>query len=104
MGLWVISCWGFTLLFVCSASGVWFYKPILILLWFGVFRFLFFIEREFHDQVTMFMASYAYERDLLVIDALDPFLISEFKTYGFWEFFEHIHLYTYSCIRCISPF
>jgi hypothetical protein len=85
LDLWVIFFLGFALLFVGSTFGVWFNKPFLILLWFGFFRFLFFIQGAFPDQVTMFMASSTSEGDLFIIDVLDPFLIPEFKEYGFKE-------------------
>jgi hypothetical protein len=102
--LWDISCLGFALLFVGSVSVVWFNKSIIILLWFGIFHFLLFIKREFPDQVAMFVASSASEGDLFILDVLDPFLILEFEAYCFWECSRHIHLYAYSCVRCVSPF
>jgi hypothetical protein len=52
----------------------------------------------------MFMASSTFEWDLLVVDALYPFLILEFQDYGFWECPRNIHLYADPCIGGISPF
>jgi hypothetical protein len=100
--LWVISCLGFSLFFVGSASGVWFNKPVFILLWFGVFRFLFFIKREFLDQMNMFMAPSTSEGDLLIIDVLDPFLIPEFETY-YWLWSLIIFLIQRSLLSAVIP-
>jgi len=102
--LWVISSLVFALLFIGCISGVWFSKPILILLWLGVFRFIFFIKWSFPNQVTMFMTPSTSEGDMFIIYVLDPFLILEFEAYGFWVCSRHIHLYENSCVGCISPF